>query len=134
MDTNIAKAVRDALERDALLPDRRIQVAVSNGWVALKGGVDLPREREDAERIVRRLAGVRGVYNLIEVKPPEARTENVRDAIGAASKRHAEREAEAIAASLREGRANLTGKVHTRAQKQVIHGALKYAPGAEGVN
>ena len=133
-DTDIVKAVCNALERDAAIPDRRIQVAVSNGWVALSGRVDLLREREDAASLVRRLEGVRGVYNLIEVKPPEARTENVRDAIGAALKRHAEREAEGIDVSLREGTANLTGKVHTWAQKQVILGALKYAPGVERVN
>jgi osmotically-inducible protein OsmY len=133
-DTDIVKAVQHALEWDALIPDRRIQLAVSNGWVALQGRVDLLREREDAERIVRRLEGVRGVYNLIEVKPPEARAENVRDAIGAVLRRHAEREAAGINVSLKEGAAHLTGKVHTWAEKQAILGALKYAPGVERVN
>ena len=68
------------------------------------------------------------------VSPPEARVENVRDAIGAALKRHAEREAEGIDVSLKEGTASLAGKVHTWAEKQAILGALKYAPGVERVN
>jgi osmotically-inducible protein OsmY len=109
-------------------------VTVSNGWVALQGRVDLLRERGDAERLVRRLEGVRGVYNLIEVRPPEERTENVRDAIGEALRRLAEREAEGIKVSLSKGTANLTGRVHTWAEKQVILGALKLAPGVERVN
>ena len=133
-DVDIARAVGQAFEWDALIPHPRIQVAVSNGWVALHGSVDLLREREDAERMVRRMEGVRGVYNLIEVSPPEARAENVREAIGAALKRHAEREAEGIDVSLKEGTASLAGKVHTWAEKQAILGALKYAPGVERVN
>ena len=133
-DVDIARAVGQAFEWDALIPHPLIQVAVSNGWVALHGSVDLLREREDAERMVRRMEGVRGVYNLIEVSPPEARAENVREAIGAALKRHAEREAEGIDVSLKEGTASLAGEVHTWAEKQAILGALKYAPGVERVN
>ena len=52
----------------------------------------------------------------------------------AALKRHAEREAEGIDVSLKEGTASLAGKVHTWAEKQAILGALKYAPGVERVN
>ena len=132
-DEGIAEAVRQALKWDTMVPDERIQVAVSNGWVALQGSVDLLRERDDAERIVRRLEGVRGVYNLIEVSPPEAMAENVREAIEGALKRHAEREAEGIKVSLREGAVDLSGKVHTWAEKQMILGALSQAPGVEKV-
>jgi hyperosmotically inducible protein len=102
--------------------------------VALHGGVDLLREREGAERLARRMEGVRGVYNLIEVAPPVATAENVREAVGAALRRHAEREAERIEVSLRGGTASLAGKVHTWAEKQAILGALRHAPGVERVN
>jgi osmotically-inducible protein OsmY len=64
-DTEIARAVRWALEWDVLVPDERIQSSVSNGWVTLEGTVDKPTQREDAERAVRNLAGVRGVTNDI---------------------------------------------------------------------
>jgi len=72
--------VQGALERDEMIPEHSIQVAVSNGWVALNGRVERPREREEAERIARRTAGVRGVYNLIEVSPPAIRVERTLDA------------------------------------------------------
>ncbi|HEX8293899.1 MAG TPA: BON domain-containing protein [Pyrinomonadaceae bacterium] len=79
-DQEITGAVRGALERDEMIPERAIQVAVSNGWVALNGRVERTREREEAERIARRAAGVRGVYNLIEVSPPATRVERTLDA------------------------------------------------------
>src|SRR5687767_5406726 len=56
-DTEIARAVRSALEWDALVPDERIQSSVSDGWVTLEGEVDYWRERTDAERVIRRLTG-----------------------------------------------------------------------------
>jgi osmotically-inducible protein OsmY len=133
-DSDIARAICQAFEWDSLIPHLRIQVAVSNGWVALHGRVDLLREREGAERLARRTEGVRGVYNVIEVAPPEPRAENVRDAIGSALRRHAEREAEGIDVSLREGTASVAGKVHTWAEKQAVLGALRHAPGVERVN
>jgi osmotically-inducible protein OsmY len=79
-DQEITGAVQGALERDEMIPEHAVQVAVSNGWVALNGHVERTREREEAERIARRTAGVRGVYNLIEVSPPAVRVERTLDA------------------------------------------------------
>jgi osmotically-inducible protein OsmY len=64
-DTEIAQAVRRALERDVSVPDQRIRSTVTDGWVTLEGTVDFGHEREDAERAVRNLASVRGVTNRI---------------------------------------------------------------------
>lgn len=58
-DTDIALAVRRALDWDVYVVGDRIQSTVSNGWVTLDGEVDFLSEREDAERAVHRLAGVR---------------------------------------------------------------------------
>jgi osmotically-inducible protein OsmY len=64
-DTEIARAVRWALEWDVLVPDEHIQSSVSNGWVTLAGAADKRTQREDAERAIPNLAGVRGVINDI---------------------------------------------------------------------
>jgi osmotically-inducible protein OsmY len=72
-DTNIARAVRDALRGGAFLPDQRIHSTVGQGIVTLEGTVDLSSEREDAEYAIRNLAGVRRVINNIRVvgmRPP----------------------------------------------------------------
>lgn len=133
-DANIAAAARQALEWDAHIPHSLLRVAVSNGWVALHGTVSRLRERDDAERLVRRLEGVRGVYNLIEVEPNGSAAESVRDAIEEALRSHARREAEGIQVSLEEGTAVISGRVHTWAEKQAVLGALNRAPGVEHVN
>ncbi|HEX7176352.1 MAG TPA: BON domain-containing protein [Pyrinomonadaceae bacterium] len=132
-DQEIAKSVMGALERDAVINEHSLQVAISNGWVALSGKVERLREREEAERIARRTAGVRGVYNLIEVSPHTPSIENARDAIVAALRRYAEQEAEGIDVDLRNGTADVSGKVHTWTEKQTVLGALTHAPGVERV-
>ena len=58
-DTEIASAVRNALEWDALVPNELVQSSVTDGWVTLEGDVDYWREREDAESAILRLAGDR---------------------------------------------------------------------------
>jgi osmotically-inducible protein OsmY len=73
-DHEIAGKVKGALESGASAAGRSIQVAVSNGWVALHGKVARPRQFEKAERIARSIDGVRGVYNLIEVSQSAAGT------------------------------------------------------------
>ena len=133
-DANIAAAVRQALEWDALIPHTHIQVAASNGWVALHGSVERARDRDNAERLARRHEGVRGVYNLTELDAPTARAEDVRDHIEEALRRNARREAEGIQVSVSGATVSLSGRVHTWAQKQAVLGALNRTPGVERVN
>src|SRR5882762_6177916 len=68
-DADIAAAAVRALEWDAFVPIEKLDVTVSKGWVTLKGEVEWRFQREDAYRVVQRLAGVKGVTNLIVVKP-----------------------------------------------------------------
>src|ERR1700716_2133817 len=68
-DAEIAAAAVRALQWDAILVPEKIEVTVSKGWVTLKGSVDWQYKKTEAERVVRNLAGVKGVINLIEVKP-----------------------------------------------------------------
>src|SRR5258708_10660520 len=68
-DEDLAKAVVNALRWDAAVPADRIEVTVSKGWVTLKGEVDYGFQMREAERVVQRIAGVKGVPNLILVKP-----------------------------------------------------------------
>jgi osmotically-inducible protein OsmY len=60
-DPDIAEAAVHALEWDAFVPSDRVHVTVSKGWVTLKGEVEWQYQKEDAERVVRRLTGVKGV-------------------------------------------------------------------------
>jgi osmotically-inducible protein OsmY len=133
-DAEIAQAVRNALEWDVWVDDKRIKSTVSNGFVTLEGDVSLLRERDDVECTIHRLAGVRGVLNRIRVKPVIARAEDVQAAIEEALERRAEREAHRIKVELHDGEVKLSGAVNSWAEKRAILGVVSHAPGVRAVH
>jgi osmotically-inducible protein OsmY len=133
-DTEIAHAVRHALQWDALVPEEQIQSTVTDGWVLLTGAVTTHSQREDAERAVQRLAGVRGIANRIVVEGPDVNPEGVRSSIEAALARRAEREAERINVIVRDGVVRLSGRVHSWAEKRAVIGAAAHAPGVASID
>jgi osmotically-inducible protein OsmY len=132
-DTEIAQAVRNALAWDVFVPDTRIQSTVSQGLVVIKGEVDSWLQREDAEKAVRNLAGVRAVGNDIAVKPPRASAAEVRKAIESALDRQAEKEAHGIRLDVQDGQVKLFGTVSSWAERQTVLGAAKGTPGVRSV-
>jgi len=133
-DTEIARAVRYVLEWDVLVPDQRIFSTVSDGWVTLEGSVDNLREREDAERAVRFLLGVRGVSNELVVSEQGVEPEEVRAVIEEALERRAERAAAHIKVTVDDGAVTLAGSVRSSAEKRAIMGAVSHAPGVRTVH
>jgi osmotically-inducible protein OsmY len=59
-DADIAAAAIRALEWDAFVSVDKLEVTVSKGWVTLKGEVEWQYQKQDAERAVRRLTGIKG--------------------------------------------------------------------------
>jgi osmotically-inducible protein OsmY len=132
-DTEIAQAVRRALEWDVFVPEARISSTVSDGRVTLDGNVDRWSERDDAERAVRNLGGVKAVVNRIMVKPPTPITEDVRKVIEHALERRAEREARRIQIDVHDGTVTLTGSVHSWAERESVLNAVRFTPGVRAV-
>jgi osmotically-inducible protein OsmY len=132
-DTEIAQAVRRALEWDVFVPHDKIRSTVSDGWVTLEGALDRSSQREDAARAVRNLTGVKGVINNITVTPPRPETEDVRKAIEQALERRAEREARRIRVDVHDGAVTLTGSVHTWAERKSVLAAARFTPGVRSV-
>jgi osmotically-inducible protein OsmY len=133
-DTEVAHAVRHALEWDVMVPDSRIESSLNEGWVTLDGTVDLWREREDAEAAVRQLAGVRGVSNRIKVGPPSIAASDVCRTIEQVLARRAHRETDAIDVRIHDGVVALDGEVRSWAEKRAILGAVAHARGVKGVD
>lgn len=133
-DTELAVAVRNALEWDVLVPDERIRSTVANGWISLEGDVDLLREREDAERAVRRLAGVIGIDNRIVIASRPVKPEAIRTAIREALERHAEHEAKHIDVFVEDGVVVLDGRVGSFTEKRAVMGMVSHLPGIRGVS
>ena len=69
-DAELALAAVRALEWDSFVPAERLDVTVSAGWLMLRGEVEFGYQRRTAEQELRRLRGVRGVTNLVEVVSP----------------------------------------------------------------
>jgi osmotically-inducible protein OsmY len=130
-DTDIAKAVRAALEWDVLVPHVRIHTTVSNGIVTLEGTVDYWSQYDDAARSIRNLEGVREVKNLIIVEPqlPRVSPQGVRSAIEQALERHAEHAAKHVQIAVANGRVILSGDVPSWAERSTIEGAVRGTPG-----
>jgi osmotically-inducible protein OsmY len=134
-DTDIAKAVRVALEWDTLVPHERIRTTVSNGVVTLEGTLDYWTQYDDAVRAVRNLAGVTAVNNLISVDPPLPRpsADAVRGAIESALDRHAQHAAKQVKVSVVEGNVVLSGDVPSWAEREAIEGAVRGTHGVRKV-
>jgi osmotically-inducible protein OsmY len=132
-DTEVAQAVRRALEWDVFVPEEKITTTVTDGCVTLEGAVDTWSQRNDAERAVRNLFGVTVVVNKITVKLAKPVPEDVRRAIEQALERRAEREARRIRVDVKDGVVTLMGAVHSWAERKSVVAAARFTPGVQMV-
>jgi osmotically-inducible protein OsmY len=132
IDSDIAAAALRAMEWDAFVPSDKVQVTVSNAWVTLKGEVEWQYQKQDAERVVRRLLGVKGVSNLITVKP-NANPSELKKKIESALVRNAELDAKRITVEVQGSKAILKGTVRAWAEKEEAERVAWSAPGITAV-
>jgi osmotically-inducible protein OsmY len=127
---------RDAIARiKSELPYswEKVRAVVKNGWLTLEGEVEWNYQRVRAEEAVRRVRGLKGVTNNIEVKPQVAPAE-IKRKIEEALRRAAEIDADWITVETVGSEVILRGTVRSWAERQDAERAAWSAPGVAKVD
>ncbi|MCU1468087.1 MAG: Transport-associated protein [Actinomycetia bacterium] len=132
-DTDIAKAAVDALKWNVMVPSDKVTVKVSKGWLTLDGEVRWDYQRRAADRAVRDLPGVRGVSNLIQIKP-RVEPDHVKEKIEETFKRVATLDANRITVQVEGSEVTLRGTVRSWVERHEAEKAAWAAPGVTAVH
>lgn len=133
-DTELAHAVVNALKWDIQVPDDKIKTTVEKGWVELTGDLEWQYQKWAAEAAVRNLTGVKGVSNMLHVKPKKVSTFEVGQKIRDSLRRHAELDADKITIEAKDGLVTLRGTVNSFTERQDAEAAAWRAPGVTKVD
>ena len=131
-DPDIARDAVAAIKAHLPVSSENIKVVVQNGRVTLEGQVEWQYQRQTAEVAVRRIKGVLGVSNMIQLKP-RVGPEEIKRKIEEAFRRNAELDAKRITVEADGGEVILKGSVRSWIERQEAESVAWMAPGVTTV-
>jgi osmotically-inducible protein OsmY len=133
----LQKKVLDALDWEPSLDAGRIGVAATGGVVTLSGQVSSYADRWTAERVVKQMAGVKGLANELEVKLPGDSRRTDTD-LASAAVRALEWDVQVphqkIKVRASDGWISLEGQVEWQYQREAAERAVRHLLGVRGVS
>lgn len=128
-DDEIAQRAINILAWSTTLPESALHVKVRDGWITLTGNVQWQYQRLAAAAAVRKLQGVTGITNSINLVPT-VQPGDVKERILGALKRHAEVEASRIHVEVQPtGKVKIDGEVDNWEELRAIERAVWSMPG-----
>lgn len=131
-DAEIARVSHQVLAWNSLVPAGTVRAAVEDGWVTLSGEVEWKYQSSAAEIALRSLIGIRGLLNLIQVKP-RIEPRDVTRHIEAALRRCSVAPLRPVAVAVNGGTVTLSGEVASWRERHAVRRAAWAAPGVRNV-
>jgi osmotically-inducible protein OsmY len=131
-DGDIARTVENVLQWTTCLPKDSVMIMVEGGWVTLSGEVQWDYQRKAAVDAVRYLMGVKGVSDLIAIKPTVS-APLVKADIEAALVRRARKDSNSISVSVDGKDVTLSGFVHDWSERDLATQTAWGTPGVRSV-
>lgn len=135
-DIEIQKNVLEELRLDPSIDASRVGVAIKDGIVSFTGWVSSYAEKGIAEEIGKRVYGVRGIADDLEVKLPAAsqRTDpDIASAVVSALKWNSAVPDDRIKVTVQKGWVTLEGNVDWQYQRDAADGAIRHLTGVKAV-
>src|SRR6202035_4980061 len=131
-DPDIARDAVASLKSELPISHDKIKVIVKDGWITLEGAVEWQYQKTTAENAVRKVKGVKGVTDVITVKPKVQPSELQRK-IAEAFKRNAEVDANRITVEASGSEVILKGTVRSWIEREEAERVAWSAPGVTKV-